>query len=59
MCNNCLSHFAINWALLYKHQRNTKGAFARKHDIFTSEKKHVIFTGENITVAMATMATML
>ena len=31
--------------VLYKHQRNTRWAFARKHDIFTHEK---------VTVAMAT-----
>ena len=29
-------------ALLYKHQQNTTGAFAGKHDIFTGEKKKLL-----------------
>ena len=40
MCNNCLSQFAINWALI------PKGAFERKHDIFTSEN-NMLFSQVN------------
>ena len=32
---------STNKTLLYKHQWNTRWAFARKHDIFTRENNHM------------------